>query len=172
MTLRHILNEPDREATMRQLKLKSRQGVLAAAAILGALTFSACDFDVPITTSPTRGVQASLLGDWVAKDGKDTIKVRQLDDFSYIVSYNGYLLRAYHSDVDGVEFVSVQDIDSTERKYCYRTWKLSADGQSLTLKAVNFNVVPKTSKEPAKLLRQNVRNPELLEDETQFSKTK
>src|SRR5256886_7857561 len=86
---------------------------------LCALAFGACQYDVPITSAPTRNVQERLLGDWTSADGKEKLKLRRLDDGIYIVYYDGDLLRAYHSDVSDTPFVSVQAINSNDRKYAY-----------------------------------------------------
>ncbi len=43
------------------------------------------------------------------------MKVRRLDDNIYVVYSDGDLFRAYHSDVAGAPFVSVQDINSSDR---------------------------------------------------------
>lgn len=157
------------------MKLIARKLTLGIVAAVCCFAFSGCEYEVPITASPTRKVDEKLLGDWVSKDGKDKIKVRRLDDSIYIVSYNGDLFRAYHSDVAKTSFVSVQDIDSTERKYAYLTWKLSEDGKLLGLRVVSNKVIPKESKDSAsvqKLLEKNLQNAELLENETQFTKAK
>jgi hypothetical protein len=50
------------------------------------------------------------------------MKVRRLDDSIYIVSYNGDLFRAFIQMLPR-PFVSVQDIDSPDRKYAYFKWK-------------------------------------------------
>jgi hypothetical protein len=52
-------------------------------------------------------------------------------DFYYIVSLNGLLFRAHHSDVARTPFASVQEIETPDRKYTYVTWALSEDGQRL-----------------------------------------
>ncbi len=143
--------------------------------ILCCLAFSSCEFEVPITSSPTRKVDGRLLGDWISKDGKEKMKVRRLDDSIYIISYNGDLFRAFHSDVAKTPFVSVQDIDSAERKYAYLTWKLSEEGKRLALRVVSDKVIPKESKDSVsvqKLLEKNLQHPELLGDEAQFTKEK
>jgi hypothetical protein len=143
--------------------------------IVCCLALIGCEFDVPITSSPTRKVDERLLGDWISKDGKEKMKVRRLDDFIYIVSFNGDLSRAYHSDVAKTSFVSVQDLESPGRKYSYLAWKLSEDGQRLGLRVVSDKVIPKETKDSAsvqKLLEKNLQNPELLEDEAQFTKEK
>jgi hypothetical protein len=57
-----------------------RQLGLGIAVCLWILTFSACEYEVPITPSPTQKVQERLLGDWTSTDGKEKMKVRKLDD--------------------------------------------------------------------------------------------
>jgi lipopolysaccharide export LptBFGC system permease protein LptF len=145
------------------------------AVCLCILAFTACEYEVPITSSPTRKVQERLLGDWVSLDGKENMKVRRLDDNIYIVYYDGDLFRAYHSDVAETPFVSVQDINSSDRKYAYVVWKLSDDGQRLTLRNVQSKLIPKEQKDSARvaeLLKENARNPELFGEEIEFSKVK
>jgi hypothetical protein len=82
------------------------------------LALSACVYDVPITPSPTRKVQEQLLGNWASLDGKENMRVRRLDDSTYIVYYDGDLFRAYHSDIAEMPFASVQDLNSNDRKIC------------------------------------------------------
>jgi lipopolysaccharide export LptBFGC system permease protein LptF len=145
------------------------------AVCLSILAFTACDYEVPITSNPTRKVQERLLGDWVSLDGKENMKVRRLDDSIYIVYYDGDLFRAYHSDVAETPFVSVQDINSRDRKYAYVVWKLSDDGKRLSLRNVQNKVIPKEQKDSARvaqLLKENAKNPELFGEEIQFNKEK
>ena len=144
------------------------------AACLCILAFSACEYEVPITPSPTQKVQERLLGDWTSTDGKEKMKVRKLDDSVYIVYYDGDLFRAYHSDIAETPFVSVQDLNSNDRKYAYVVWKLSDDGKHLSLRSVN-KLIPKETKDSATvaaLLTKNVRNPELFGEEIEFRKEK
>lgn len=99
--------------------------------------------------------------------------VRKLDDSSYVVSDNGDLFRAYHSDVGTTPFVSVQHLEVTDRKYAYVAWKLSPDGRKLRLQAVSPKVVPKTIKnstEIRRLLEKNRQNPGLLGEELTLAK--
>jgi hypothetical protein len=140
-----------------------------------SLAFSACQYEVPITSAPTRKVQEQLLGNWKSSDGKEELKVRSLDDNVYIVYYDGDLFRAYHSDVAETPFVSVQDLNSRDRKFAYVVWKLSDDGKNLRLRSVNDKVVPKETKDSADvmaLLTKNARNPELFGEEIEFKKEK
>ena len=138
------------------------------------LAFSACQYEVPITSGPTQKVQERLLGDWTSDDGKEKLKLRKLDDSVYIVYYDGDLFRAYHSDVAETPFASVQDINSNDRKYAFVVWKLSDDGKHLSLRSVN-KLIPKETKDSATvaaLLTKNVRNPKLFGEEIEFREEK
>jgi hypothetical protein len=140
-----------------------------------SLAFSACQYEVPITSAPTRKVQEQLLGNWQSSDGKEELKVRSLDDNVYIVYYDGDLFRAYHSDVAETPFVSVQDLNSRDRKFAYVVWKLSDDGKDLRMRSVNDKVIPKEIRDStaiAALLTKNARNPELFGEEAEFKKEK
>ena len=140
-----------------------------------SLTITACQYDVPITSSPTRKVQEQLIGDWTSADGKEKLKLRSVDDFIYVVYYDGDLFRAYHSDVAQTSFASVQDLNSNDRKYAYVIWKLSDDGKNLRLRSVNDKVVPKGTRDSetvVALLTKNVGNPALFGEEIEFRKEK
>jgi len=139
------------------------------------LWLGGCQYEVPITASPTGKVEQRLLGDWVSVDGKENMKVRRLDDSTYVVYYDGDLFRAYHSDVGDSSFATVQDLNSSDRKYAYVIWKLSDDGKNLRLRSVNDKVVPKETKDSVTvvaLLTKNASNPELFGDEIEFQKEK
>jgi hypothetical protein len=142
---------------------------------LCVLVFSACEYDVPITSAPTRKVQEQLLGNWVSLDGKENMRLRRLDDSTYVVYYDGDLFRAYHSDVGDTPFATVQDLNSNDRKYAYVVWKLSDDGKNLSLRNVNDKVVPKETRDSATVvvhLTKNAANPELFGEEIEFKKEK
>ena len=142
---------------------------------LCVLVFSACKYEVPITSRPTRKVQEQPLGNWVSLDGKENMRVRRLDDSTYVVYYDGDLFRAYHSDVAETPFAIVQDLNSSDRKYAYVIWKLSDDGKNLRLRSVNDKVVPNEARDSATvvaLLTKNVSNPELFGEEIEFGKEK
>ena len=142
---------------------------------LCSLAFTACQYDVPITSGPTQKVQERLLGDWTSDDGKEKLKLRKLDDSVYIVYYDGDLFRAYHSDVAETPFASVQDINSNDRKYAFVVWKLSDDGKRLSLRNVTDKVIPKETRDSATLvalLEKNVHNPDLLGEEIEFRREK
>ena len=85
------------------------------------------------------------------------------------------MFRAYHSDVADTPLVSVQDINSEDRKYAYVAWKLSEDSTQLILRSVNRDVIPKEKKDStavAKFLKDNAKNPDLFGEEIQFRKEK
>jgi hypothetical protein len=103
------------------------------------------------------------------------MRVRRLDDSTYIVYYDGDLFRAYHSDVAETPFASIQDLNSDDRKYAYVIWKLSDNDEHLSLRNVNRKVIPKETRDSAAvaaLLTKNVRNPELFGEEIEFRKEK
>jgi hypothetical protein len=119
-------------------------------------------------------VQEQLLGNWVSLDGKENMRVRRLDDSTYVVYYDGDLFRVYHSDVAEMPLASVQDLNSNDRKYAYVVWKLSSDGNQLTLRSVN-KVISKETKDSAAvaaLLTKNAHNPELFGEQIEFRKEK
>ena len=150
-----------------------RRSGFGIAVSLCILAFTACDYEDPITSSPTRKVQERLLGNWISQDGKEHLKVRRLDDNIYIVCYDGDLFRAYHSDVADTPFVSVQDINFEDRTYAYVVWKLSDDSKQLRLRSVNRDVIPKEEKNStavAKFLKDNAKNPDLFGEEIKFNK--
>ena len=158
--------------TLQLNTLKVAAGLLMA---LCCISFSGCVYEVPITATPTRKVETKLLGDWVSKDGQNKLKVRKLDDSVYILSVNGQLFRAYHSDVAKTPFASVQEIESPERKYTYVIWSVSEDGKRLNWRALSSKVIPQSIKDPAavqKLLEKNLKNAELFDDEQEYTKEK
>ena len=103
-----------------------------AVLFLCLVCFGACQYEVPITSSPTRKVDEQLLGNWTSADGKEKLKIRRLEESTYVLYYDGDLFRAHHSDIEETPFVSVQDLNSNERKFAYVVWKLSDDGKTLT----------------------------------------
>ena len=157
---------------MSSLNLIYRPASLVVAAFLCLVLFGACQYEVPITQSSTRKVQEQLLGNWVSLDGKENMRVRRLDDSTYVVYYDGDLFRVYHSDVGETPFVSIQDLNSNDRKYAYVVWKLSDDGKNLSLRSVN-KIIPKETRDSATvaaLLAKNAHNPDLFGEEIQFRK--
>lgn len=139
------------------------------------LAFTACQYEAPITSGPTRRVQERLLGDWTSADAKEKLKLRRLDDSAYVLYYDGDLFRAYHSDLGDTPFATVQDLNSSERKYAFVIWKLSDDGNQLKVRNVSDKVIPKQIKDSSTivaLLTKNIGNPELFGEEIEFRKEK
>ena len=145
----------------------------------GALLLTGCNYDVPLTAQPTRKIDARLLGEWVSFDQDEQkleyMTVRNLDDSTYIVALDKDLYRVFHSDFADTAFVSVQDLNSDERKYVYYVWQLSADGTQLGVKSVSSQVVSEKTKDQAalqQLIKANLANPKLYGDEIQFTRKK
>jgi hypothetical protein len=146
------------------------------------LALAGCNYDSPLTATPTQKVDERLLGEWVQAQPEepDWMVVRRLDASTYIVAYGKDkpqdrpdVYRAFHSDFAGKAFLSVQNLQpgSDDRKYTYLSWSLSVDGTKLTLRSINTKVIPGQSIDTAgmqKLVEKNLQNPELLNDETLF----
>ena len=137
-----------------------RLGVTVA---LFSLALAACQYDVP---------------DHIASDPKSagtTAWRLEVDDSIYIVYYDGDLFRAYHSDVAETPFATVQDLNSSDRKYAYVVWKLSDDGKHLSLRNVSDKVISKEIRDSgtvAALLTKNASNLELFGEQIEFRKEK
>ena len=140
-------------------------------------------YTVPITAKPTHKIDERLLGTWVSKDTtnttKDKIQVLKFDDSHYLVKLNDDLYRAYHSDVSKTPFITVQILvnpepDTPKTEYAYLVCKLSDDGV-LHLSVINEEIVPYETKNSAsvrRILKKNLHNPALFEEDTQFIKEK
>lgn len=111
------------------------------------LALLSCTYDIPLTAEPTRAADARLAGTWTmtAPDEDEKMDIRLYDDRHYVVAYNGDLYRAFHSDVAGLQLMSVQNLNDSERKWVFLEWKLSEDGKRLTIRAVRTEVVPETT---------------------------
>ena len=154
---------------------RARRFAALCLVVASTLLAAGCDYEIPLTATATHNVDPRLLGDWVA-DGEDmTMKVRRLDEATYIVVCDGDLYRAIHSDVADTAFLSVQDLDSDARKYSYLAWKLSGDGSVLTLNVVNSEVVPATLRDASALqqaVKEHLRDPKLLAKDVVFRRAK
>lgn len=138
-----------------------------------ALALAGCEFEAPITEKPTRPTIDKLVGTWKAVGDTDVMKVRQLDASTYIVSYNGDLYSAHHSDLGGVPYVSVLHLDPQNRKYSFLTWRLSDADERLTLRVVSSKVIPKETPSSAALralLEKEAKNPTLLGEELHYTR--
>ncbi|MFZ5493916.1 MAG: hypothetical protein ACOZE5_01080 [Verrucomicrobiota bacterium] len=138
------------------------------------LLLAGCDCTVPLTSSPTRKIEERALGDWVG-EGKDagSLQLRRFDDLTYIAVIDRDAYRVYHSDFANLPFTSVQDLNSTERKYCFYTWRLSPDGNQLVLRRLSSKVIPEDAPDIATLQQHVTRNlgdPHLLDEEVVFNR--
>jgi hypothetical protein len=154
---------------------KSTAGIIVAVCWL---TCCGCIYDSPITAKPTKAVNINFLGNWTSQDGREKMTVGKYDDENYVVVYDGKLYRAWESDVAGTPFFSVEALDSTDTnsvyKFTYMTWKFAEDG-TLRGRSLGDNIVPDNTRGPAavrKLLRKNLKNPDLFGDEGVFVKDK
>lgn len=150
---------------------------MAAFVAAACVLLAGCDFNVPLTKTATRNVDSRLLGNWREQDAKDSdlLTIRQLDDTTYIATINGDVYRVHHSEVASRAFVTVQNLNDDERKYCYYAWELSPGGAELTLRRVSPRVVPEevASTEAAQQrIVENLDNPKLLVDPALFVREK
>jgi hypothetical protein len=138
------------------------------------IVLAACgEYNVPITERPTRNIDTGLIAEWISTDARETIKIRELNDSTYIISYNGILFRAFHSDLSGVPFLSVQELETRERNYSYLAYRQSTDGTTLYVRLVNEDIIPKETHNVAtiqELLKRNLQNPSLFHHEGEFTK--
>lgn len=136
------------------------------------LALAGCDYVVPLTAAPTRAVQQQVLGEWAAPgDDSASLTVRQLDEQTYIAVVDGDAYRVHHSDFADLPFVSVQDLNSSDRKYCIYTWQLAESGRRLVLRRVSPQLVPDDLTDIALLQRAieaHRRDAGLLGEETVF----
>ena len=159
--------------------------LLVSALVMVAL--ARCDeFEVPITAEPTRHVESALLGDWLMVDegghprnySKDRVRIRPYDQSTYVVNHNDALYRAWHSDVDGLPLITLQSIDSDERKYQYWTWRVSDDGSEMTLRSIgavskSSGLIPTDARDSATIvdiIRKNRESAQLFGGPVRFSK--
>ena len=146
---------------MNTLKHPARNFTAGLLAVVCWAAFCGCIYDSPITARPTRKVDEKFLGNWTSQDGKVKMMVARYDASNYVVLYDGELYHAWHSDVAGTPFLTVQLLDSTEPanayKFTYSTWTLADDG-TLHGRGVNDQIIPDATKGSAsvqKLLKQN-----------------
>jgi hypothetical protein len=141
---------------------------------IALLSVAACgEYEFPITDHPTRKIDKQLIGYWVTTDGIDSIKVRELTNSTYVICYDGILFRAFHTDLSNVPFLSVQELETSNRTYSYVSYRLSPDGNKIFLKMVNADVIPDDERDIAgiqRLLSKNLENPLLFHSEEEFHK--
>jgi hypothetical protein len=148
------------------MKTSARFALAAVFAVLLALSVTGCNYDVPLTAQPTRPIDPRLIGNWTSADGKEKLRIRPYDPRTFVLSYDGDLFRAWHSDLDGSPFVSVQCLDAENHTWLYVTYQLDDNGRKLSLRNVRDTVITKesvkTSEDAQALLRKNLKNPGLF----------
>jgi hypothetical protein len=127
-----------------------------------SLALLSCHY-APRSHPSRRAADARLAGTWtmIAPEKDEKMDIRLYDDLNYVVSYNGDLYRAFHSDVAGLRLMSVQNLNDRERKWVFLEWKL--DGDRLTIRAVRTEIVPAGERESlVKTIEANRDNPKLF----------
>jgi hypothetical protein len=139
--------------------------------------FVGCNYEVPLTVKPSRHIDSRLLGDWVSLDHEtaktEHLRVRMLDNSTYLVSFDDGLYRAFHSDFANVAFLSVQDLNSKDRKYLYMIARITGEARQLDLQSVRTKTVPEETEGRAnlqRLIRQNIHNPDLFGEVLSFKR--
>lgn len=131
------------------------EGMRKLALVVVSLFLLRCTYSTALTAEPTRAADPRLAGTWTmtAPDENDQMTIRVFDDRQYVVEYKGDVYRAFHTDVAGLPLMSVQDLNGDERKWMFIEWKLSDDGKRLTLRAVQTELVPESTRERAALVK-------------------
>lgn len=149
---------------------------MATVVALACVLLAGCDFEVPLTKTATRKINPQLLGNWREQtENSDLLTIRRLDDETYIATIDGDVYRVYHSDVAARAFVTVQNLNDDERKYCYYAWELSPGGAELQLRRVNTKVIPEavaSSEAAQRLVTENIGHPKLLLEQAIFVREK
>jgi hypothetical protein len=154
----------------RSPRLFTRVACLAA---VTCLFLTGCDYEVPLSAKPTRPTEEALIGNWLSPDA--WMMVRRFNADHYVVFHNGTMYRAWHSDVGGRSFVSVQSLDADSPKYAYMAYDLGSDGKRLDLRFVTEKAVPKSiqdSNTMQEIIKREIANPELLSDAVPYTRMK
>jgi hypothetical protein len=140
-------------------------------AILLVFLFSSCIYEAPLTEAPTRKIDERLIGDWVSVEEKPSvIQIRKFDDSNFILIDGGTVYRVFHSDFEGINFLSLQNLEtngSSVRKFAFIDYRLEQPNR-VRARAVNKEVVPenlRTTSELQKSLRDHLTDPQLFNKE-------
>ena len=141
-------------------------------ALLGvALFLFGCTYEAPVTEKPTAKINERLIGDWTEAGKPDAhMVVCKLNDSEYIVSYDG-VFHAWHSDFEGMHFISVQNIaplKETERKFAFVVFELQDNDKKFIIRTVNQKVIPDTLHTTAEIqeaLKRNLKDPHLFNED-------
>lgn len=140
-------------------------------AILLVFLFGSCIYEAPLTEMPTRKIDERLIGDWVSVEEKPSvIQIRKFDDSNFILIDGGTVYRVFHSDFEGINFLSLQNLEtngSSARKFAFIDYRFEHPNR-VRARAVNKEVVPeslRTSSELQKSLRDHLKDPQLFKKE-------
>ena len=139
-------------------------------AILIALLLSSCIYDAPLTESPTRKIDERLIGDWVSVEEKPSvIQIRKFDDRNFVLIDGGNVYRMFHSDLEGINFLSLQNLETngdSARKFAFIDYRFEQPDR-VRARAINKSVIP-DSLRTTSVLQQSVRDH--LKDAQLFNK--
>ena len=135
------------------------------------LLFASCIYEAPLTESPTRKVDERLIGDWVSVEEKPSaIEIRKFDDSNFVLSDGGNVYRVFHSDFEGINFLSLQNLESkgsSARKFAFIDYRFEQPDK-VRARAVNKETVPetlRTTSEIQKSVRDHLKDPQLFNKE-------
>ena len=135
------------------------------------LLFSSCIYEVPLTESPTRKIDERLVGDWVSVEEKPSvIQIRRFDDSNLILIDGRSVYRVFHSDFEGINFLSMQNLEisgNSARKFAFIDYRFETPGR-VRARAVNKEVVPeslRTTPELQRFVHNHLNEPHLFNKE-------
>ena len=137
-------------------------------AVLLCFLFASCIYEAPLTKSPTRKIDERLIGDWVSVEEKPSvIQIRKFDDSNFILIDGGSVYRVFHSDFEGVNFLSLQNLEtngSSARKFAFIDYRFEKPDR-VRARAINKDVIPdtlRTTSELQKKVREHLKDPQLF----------
>src|ERR1700704_5895577 len=114
---------------------------------LALFIFSSCIYEAPLTESPTRKIDERLIGDWVSVEEKPSVvQVRKFDDSNFVLIDGGTVYRVFHSDFEGVNFLSLQNLETngnSARKFAFIDYRFEQPNR-VRARAINKEVVPES----------------------------
>jgi hypothetical protein len=140
-------------------------------ALLLVSLFSSCIYEAPLTQTPTRKIDERLIGDWVSVEEKPSvIQIRKFDDSNFILIDGGTVYRVFHSDFEGISFLSLQNLETngtSARKFAVIDYRFEQPDR-VRARAVSKDTVPESLRTPSELqksLRAHLKDPQLFNKE-------
>jgi hypothetical protein len=140
-------------------------------AALFLLLFSSCIYEVPLTQSPTRKIDERLIGDWLSIEEKPSvIQIKKFDDSNLILIDGSSVYRVFHSDLEGINFLSMQNLEirgNSARKFAFIDYRFETPDR-VRVRAVNKEVIPenvRTTPELQRLVQNHLKDPHLFNKE-------